>query len=123
MAGKVVDASAACALVFGEPAAEAVATRLSGFRLAAPALLPFEVANTYLTKLRRHPTERDRLLAGFGLFERMRIDLVEVEHRSVLDLAEETRLTVYDASYLWLSRRLGVELVTLDGRLVAASGG
>jgi uncharacterized protein with PIN domain len=41
MAVKVVDASALAALLFGEPEAE----RLGNARLAAPALLGFELAN------------------------------------------------------------------------------
>ena len=30
-------------------------------------------------------------------------------------------VTAYDASYLWLARRLGAELVTLDAALLRAS--
>jgi predicted nucleic acid-binding protein len=40
-----------------------------------------------------------------------------VDHDGVLALAAETGLTAYDASYLWLSRKLGAELVTLDTQL------
>jgi predicted nucleic acid-binding protein len=40
---KVVDASALAAILFGEPAAEAVAERLTGARLAAPFLLDYEL--------------------------------------------------------------------------------
>lgn len=43
MAVNVVDASAVAALLFGEPEAAAVAERLRGCDLAAPALLPFEI--------------------------------------------------------------------------------
>jgi predicted nucleic acid-binding protein len=32
-------------------------------------------------------------------------------------LAERTKLSLYDAGYLWLARALGAELVTLDDRL------
>ena len=32
-----------------------------------------------------------------------------------------TGLTTYDASYLWLARDLGVELVTLDRQLAEAA--
>ena len=39
---------------------------------------------------------------------------------AVLDLAERTGLTAYDASYLWLARELKAELVTLDRKLAAA---
>jgi len=37
------------------------------------------------------------------------------------ELAIGTRLTTYDASYLWLARALRCELVTLDRRLSAAT--
>jgi predicted nucleic acid-binding protein len=35
-------------------------------------------------------------------------------------LAVMTGLSAYDASYLWLARRLGAELVTLDKQLAKA---
>jgi predicted nucleic acid-binding protein len=49
---------------------------------------------------------------------------VAVDHDGTVDLALKTGLTAYDASYLWLARRLGAELVTLDkelGRAAATS--
>lgn len=118
---KVVDASALAALLFGEPGGARLAGRLAGAWLAAPALLPFEVANVCLIKMRRHPASRDRLRAAFALLPRLAIDIVAVDHDAVLSLADETRLTVYDASYLWLARELDGELVTLDKRLQAAA--
>jgi predicted nucleic acid-binding protein len=41
----------------------------------------------------------------------------------VVPLAEASELSFYDASYLWLSRSLGVPLVTLDTKLEAAASG
>jgi predicted nucleic acid-binding protein len=114
---KVVDASALAALLFGEPSAEAVASRLDGARLIAPFLLAVELANVCLVKCRRHPERRDALLSGFQLRSRLGVEEVAVDHAGVLDLAMMTRLTVYDASYLWLSRQLDAELVTLDKEL------
>lgn len=40
---------------------------------------------------------------------------------AVLTLAVATGLTPYDASYLWLARRLGLPLVTLDQTLARAA--
>ncbi len=120
MAVEVVDASALAAVLFGEPQGEAVASRLSGASLAAPALLHFELANVCLMKMRRHPADRDRLAAALRLLARLEIRTVEVDHAGVVDLGEQTGLTAYDASYLWLARRLGAGLVTLDRRLEAA---
>ncbi len=115
-----MDASALAALLFGEPEAEAIAARLTGARLAAPSLLEYELANVCLTKIRRQPGQRETLRAAFGLAHRLNVETVAVDQASVLDLAEATGLTAYDASYLWLARSLSGELVTLDRRLAAA---
>jgi predicted nucleic acid-binding protein len=118
---KVVDASALAAILFAEPEAETVAERLAGARLAAPSLLNYELANVCLTKIRRQPTRREVLRAAFRLAHRLKVATVDVDHAAILDLADATGLTAYDASYLWLARSLGGELVTLDRRLAAAS--
>ncbi len=114
---KVVDASAAAALLFGEPDGEAMATQLSGARLVAPALLGFELASVCLKKARRHPMALDALLVAFRLWTRLGVEEVAVDHAAVVDLAAATGLSGYDASYLWLARRLDAELITLDRRL------
>ena len=118
---KVVDASALAALLFGEPEAEAITMRLEGARLAAPALLGFELANVCLTKMRRQPSQREALRAAFRLANRLAVETVAVDHGAALDLAEATGLTAYDASYLWLARVLDGELITLNRKLAAAS--
>ncbi len=117
---KVVDASALAALLFAEPEAEIIAERLEGARLVAPSLLDFELANVCLTKIRRQPNQREALRTAFRLAHRLRVEAVAVDHAASLDLAEATGLTAYDASYLWLARALGAELVTLDRKLMAA---
>lgn len=117
---KVVDASALAALLFAEPEAETIAERLEGARLVAPSLLDFELANVCLTRIRRQPSQREALRTAFRLADRLRVETVAVDHTASLDLAEATGLTAYDASYLWLARALGAELVTLDRKLIAA---
>ncbi len=123
MAVKVVDASAFAALIFGEPEAEAVVHQLGGAEMAAPALLPYELTNVCWKKRRGHPEVAPALLDGLRRFSRLQTRLVEVDHLEVLTLAEEFGLTAYDASYLWLARRLDAELVTLDSRLAEAYEG
>lgn len=120
---KVVDASALAALLFGEPDAEVVAERLTDARLAAPTLLAFELANVCLVKCRRHPQQRQALLAGFGMRRELDVEEILVDHEAAVQLALETGLTAYDASYLWLTRQLGAELVTLDRALDAVAAG
>ncbi len=120
-ATKVVDASAIAALLFQEPNGEAMAHRLEGFRLVAPTLFSYELANVCWLKCRRFPADRDMLLGAFARRGGLNIDELSVDHDGVIRLAAETGLTAYDASYLWLARRLGAELVTLDAALLKAS--
>ena len=120
MAVKVVDASALAALLFSEPEADKIAAQLDGAQLAAPALLGFELANVCLIKSRRHPEQREALTSAFRLRDRLQVSNATVDHDGVLELAITTGLTAYDASYLWLARQLGAELVTLDKQLANA---
>ena len=120
MAAKVVDASALAALLFGEPEAEIVAEQLENAQLVAPALLGFELANVGLIKCRRYPAQSQALTAAFRLRERLAVREVAIDHEDALNLAKQTGLTVYDASYLWLARQLKAELITLDIQLAKA---
>jgi len=121
MAIKVVDASAIGALLFGEPEGPEIAERLEGDRLIAPYLLPFEVASICRKKLQCHAMQRRVILKALAMFEDMDIERIEINLPSIVLLAEQTGLTIYDASYLWLARQTGAELVTLDQRLAATN--
>jgi predicted nucleic acid-binding protein len=118
---KVVDASAVAAIVFVEPAFQVVDRRITGRKLAAPAILPFEMTNICLKKIRAHPDRREAILRGFATYQRAVIDLHEVDQYGVVELADRYKLSAYDASYLWLAKFLDVELVTLDRRLETAA--
>jgi predicted nucleic acid-binding protein len=117
---KVVDASAVAALLFNEPSRERVVERLRGASLHAPALLEFEVASACLKKIRVTPKEREPLLEAFNFLPNLAIAFETVDITESLGLAERTKLSIYDASYLWLANALGAELVTLDDKLARA---
>lgn len=118
----VVDASALAAIAFLEPDGKAMVDRLGRREVVAPRLLAYELTNTALTKIRRHPDEADAIRAGLvgALSDDMAIYWSDVRHDEVLALAEQSGLTAYDAAYLWLARHLDAELVTLDTRLQRA---
>jgi predicted nucleic acid-binding protein len=119
---KIADASAIVALLFNEPARDRVVARLHGSSLHAPSLIAFEVANACLKKMRALPSERAALLQAFSLFDRLSIELEPVDVAATIVLAERTKLSVHDASYLWLAHALNAELVTLDAKLARAAG-
>jgi predicted nucleic acid-binding protein len=118
----VVDASAIAAVVFNEPASDDVVERIGDARLTAPSLLPYELANVYVVKVRRYPDQKAALDRAFSLLGALEIDLVAVPADAAGALAADTGLTAYDAAYLWLARRFGLKLVTLDRKLEAAVG-
>ena len=120
MADKVVDASAVVALLFNELTRDEIVPRLREATLHAPTLIGYEVANACLKKIRAAPAERQALLEAFSLLDALPISLVTVDLDAAIVLAKRTKLSLYDASYLWLARALDAELVTLDGRLARA---
>lgn len=100
---------------------QAVAAALAGNGLAAPELLPFEVAN---------------VLRRLELSGRLTADSAELAHGDLLDLDVQLwpyatlgsgafrlrgSLTAYDAAYVALAAQLDVPLVTLDQRLVRSA--
>lgn len=117
MPAKVIDASALAALLFREDECEGVAERVRGATLYAPVLISFELASVCLKKRSRYPKQRKAMLAAMALVERMEIKQVMVPFQEIVTLAEKTRMTAYDAAYLWLAQNLKAELVTLDNKL------
>ncbi len=88
--------------------------------LAAPAILPYEVANG----LRFHPELGEDAVAGaighlFGA--QLRLDPLSPEAvSSAVRVAYRTGLAVYDACYLSLAERLTCPLYTADQHQLAA---
>ena len=125
----VVDASVAFKwLVEEENSDKATAlTRLwddEGTQLAAPHLMPFEVANALHRRVMRGDlavevaTElmQDLLSLGVALHEMPNL------HRRALELASRLKQgAVYDAHYLALAESLGCELWTADQRFYRAA--
>jgi len=72
-------------------------------------------------KTARHPTQGQALRRALGLLAELDLEEVDVPVEALLEVAEASRLTVYDAAYLWLARETGLPLVTLDRRLAAAA--
>jgi predicted nucleic acid-binding protein len=117
----VVDASAVGAIAFGEPDGHTLAANLKGETLLAPTLIDYELASIARKKTRAHPESAAQIQAALDAASRLRIQRVPVPAVDLLRVARDTRLTVYDAAYLWLARTRDAELVTLDRRLADAA--
>ncbi len=93
----------------------------AGMQVVAPALLYYEVANS-LHQYQKHgllSAEAIRRLLYASLVLPVKLISDPALHRRALELAAAYRLpAAYDAHYLALAERLGVELWTTDARLV-----
>ena len=90
----------------------------------APAIWPLEVANALLAAQRRKRITRPEVRQALELLAELgiRLEAVSMAEASRLwVLAQDHRLSVYDAAYLDLALREHVPLATLDGDLRRAA--
>lgn len=86
-------------------------------RLIAPELLVFEVINALKTCVRSKRITTDIAQQLLREFESWNISYFKIENKSVLKLAVELELSGYDASYVWLAKKRGAQLLTFDKKL------
>ncbi|HWD26288.1 MAG TPA: PIN domain-containing protein [Rhizomicrobium sp.] len=114
---KVVDASAIAAIAFAAPARGAVERRSASAACYAPEFIDIELAGTCLKKIVWASIRATRCRRCIRrAMKRVKIDLP-----GAVVLAEEKKLSLYDARCLWLAQSLRVELVTPDARLAKAA--
>lgn len=116
----VVDASAIAAILFGEPAGDEMQDAVRGQNLIAPRLLRFEIVSIALKKRRRQPASVDAIMLALSSYMALAIREVDIAMVDVFATAAQSGLSAYDASYLWLARREGAKIITLDAALAAA---
>jgi predicted nucleic acid-binding protein len=128
VSGFVLDCSLALAWCFSDeatPATLAMQERLYADSAAVPALWPLEIANGLLTAMRRGRLSAAGREGFTRFFGQLPIEVDDETPRRALHdiaaLAEAQRLTVYDAAYLELARRLALPLASLDRDLNRAA--
>lgn len=86
-------------------------------RLYAPWLLTFEVLNGLHVAVSRKRVAVSIAQELAQSFLKMEITILATDPLEVFDLAQKENLTVYDASYLYLSIQRHVPLLSLDKHL------
>lgn len=117
MPDRVIDASVLAAAFFKENRYHEAYLLISDSDLFAPSLVNYEMASIACKKLSAFPEEGQSIHNTLRLFLRMEIRLVDVDYSEVVNLAETTGLSAYDASYLYVSRQLNLPLITFDAEL------
>lgn len=120
---QVVDASAVVAMLLDAgPDGRWCEQAVLRDDLAAPELMPFEVANV-IRRLLLHGTI-DETVARRALDDLAALEVELVGFEAVATRVWELRgtLTSYDASYVALAEAMDARLVTLDARIARAPG-
>jgi predicted nucleic acid-binding protein len=124
----VVDNSVALAWCFEDEQTAgimALLDRVADTGAIAPQLWPIEALNGLLTAERRGRIDRAMRLRLAGFLHHLPVEIDEdtasQSWTTTARLAEQHRLTAYDATYLELAMRRGLPLATRDLALIAAA--
>jgi predicted nucleic acid-binding protein len=119
----VLDASVVLKWIFddedgGEQAASLKDAHVAGHEIvAAPDLLFYEIGNVLATKTRLSEAAVGEAFSLLWEFSLERFDLGLEEFQGCLALSRKYKITLYDAAYVELSRRLKCTFVTADKKL------
>jgi predicted nucleic acid-binding protein len=126
----VIDASVCGKLLWPEEHSDRAAALFNdadqtGWRLAAPVILPVEMTNLIRRRMRAERLLIERALALLDDFLAQSIDLLTDAdlHRAALRLTGAHSLGGHDAHYVALAQRLGCEMWTADERILRAAAG
>ena len=124
----VLDSSATIAWLFGDettPAIQQVFANVADRGAVVPGLWWLEVANSLTSALRRNRITVDFRRAALADLRLLDIatdpQTPAFAWTDTIALADQFRLTVYDAAYLELARRRALPLATLDQALRTAA--
>jgi predicted nucleic acid-binding protein len=123
--GLVLDSSIVGCWCFPDessPVADAAFDQLGADQASVPVLWWFEVRNVLVINERRGRIDPPGSAAFLADLETLPIIFDRLsDSETILALARAHRLTVYDAAYLELARRMDAPLATLDRKLAAAA--
>ena len=85
--------------------------------LMAPTLLPYEIINGLKGAILRKRVTVKQAVNLTQQFLDLTIPLIETNLQEVLEISIDNKISVYDSSYLYLSRKYNLELLTLDDTL------
>jgi predicted nucleic acid-binding protein len=118
-----VDATVLADLLIGEDSLRAAASTLA---LEDPdwictSLWRYELGNVLWKEVGFRKGDRARLKVALDRAEPLLLETIEVvDAVAVWEIACDTGLTYYDASYVWLARFRGLKLRTRDGQILKA---
>ena len=114
----VIDASCILSIIAQEPAAIDVKNKASGYELAAPDCLSFEIGNALAKLVKRKLFTGEAAVELFNAFKQIPITVKLSSVEDSLQLACEENHYIYAMFYLDCALKTGYPLLTLDEKLI-----
>jgi len=127
----VIDASVATRFVLSEDLYDEAKNIIEGFiegeyNLLAPTLINYEVGNALRTAAARKEIGEEESGEAYEGFLRLKLDVDNIElsdFLGALALSNRRNISIYDAVYIWLSKKMAAPLVTVDAKQREAANG
>lgn len=127
----VIDASVATRFVLSEDLCDEAKSLIEGFiegeyNLLAPTLINYEVGNALRTAVARKEISEEDSAEAYEKYMGLKLDADDIEHddyQRSLALSNRRNISIYDAAYIWLSKKLAATLITADAKQMEAAIG
>lgn len=113
----VSDISAFLAVLLNEPSRTHVQAATSGFALAAPGCITWEIGDALRRAVKRERLTEVQAVEVFREFERIPVRILEVDMEASIHIATRYEIPMYDAYYLQCAEAYQRPLLTLDNRM------
>jgi predicted nucleic acid-binding protein len=125
----VIDASVATRFVLSENLYDEAKNIIEGFiegdyNLLAPTLINYEVGNALRTAAARKEISEEESEEAYEAFLGFKLDVDNMElddFLGALALSNRRNISIYDAAYIWLSKKLAAPLLTADAKQMEAA--
>lgn len=113
----IIDASAILAVLLKEEDAMNILQKTKDSVLLSAKCLPFEIANSLSKQLKRQLIALEHVQKIFSIFNRLPIELVDVDFNNALEFCAQENHYAYDMFYLDCAVKNKCPLLTLDKKL------
>lgn len=113
----IIDASAILAVLLREGEAMNILQKTKDSILVSAKCLPFEIANSLSKQLKRELIALEQARKIFSIFNRLPIELVDVDFNNALEFCAQENHYAYDMFYLDCAVKNRCPLLTLDKKL------
>ena len=110
----IIDSSCIMAVLLDEEKSVVVKRATKGANLISAACLPYEVANSLTSSVKRHRITAELALNIYKEFLKIPVRLIEPDISKAIKIATEEKNYAYDALYIACALDMGAVLYSLD---------